>query len=223
MDIMKRLWLTVISLSIVIFFLTDLSAVKGQEQVVPQYGKGSCWKIVQDSQGFQVFEFFPSTSSCGWFTVSQLTKSTAGSDIGWNGYIKIINPSDPKAAFYLGSTFPMRSLKFGKNLKGENPRIACYICEPDNTNCLPNDPSRSDECFSKSKSDRISCLKQVHCPKVVEITECYQKGEGVFAQVYNDLALCGEPEINLLNVSGAGGNSYTDQDATTYHTAPELS
>lgn len=190
---MKKLWITILSLS-----MFGLPRVSGQEAIVHARGKGSCWQSSIDSNGFEIFNFIPSANRCGWFTVFQKRHDIANSPIGWNGYIKIVNPDKPNRMFYLGSDTAQRSFKFGKNSK-----IACYICQPDTTNCSPNDPERSSKCFTGV--NKITCDQQVNCSQVLDITECYSKGEGVFAQVYNDLALCGEPQGGLLNLSGAAG------------------
>ena len=204
---MKKLWITGVSLSI--FVLGNLGA---QEAVTAHRGAGSCWSSSKDGNGIEIFTFNPSTSKCGWLTVFSKPHDTAGSPVVYNGYIKMVNPAKPCKAFYLGSTSAQRSLKFGKDAQ-----IACYICRPDNTNCLPNDPTRVAECFVGT--NKIECTKQVDCSLVLNITECYPEGKGVFSQVYNDLQLCDEPDINLINYSGAGsaGNYQAHDNVLSTH------
>ncbi len=212
---MKRVWLSVISLSIIGNFF-DLC---GQEAVMPNRGEGSCWRKVRDGVGGpELFEFLPTSDRCGWFTVSQISRVTAGSSKGWNGYIKIVNQAKPTSDFYLGSTFPMRSLMFGKG-----SRIACYKCKPEtNTSCLPNDPVRIKECFTPGSLGAISCETQVDCSQVIEITECYSQGEGgAFSLMYNDLDLCPMQFVNTLeNLSGAGRSTYQARDIASSVTPP---
>ncbi len=194
---MKKLWITGVSLSIFIGVQLLRADLPGQETLMANRGKGTCWVPVKDAKGFEIFEFKTTTNRCGWFTCQQKTNA----DGGWNGYVKIANVDDPKQSFYLGSLFQQRSLKFGKGAK-----VACYICQPDNTNCLPNDgdPEKRAQCWTGT--NKINCDTQVPCSRVLDITECYPEGKGVFANQYNDLKLCGERDIGI-NLSGAGANS----------------
>ncbi len=199
---MKRLWMTYASLSI--FLISGLLA---QEPVTEERGGGTCWVARKDTNGLEVFDFIPSSNRCGWFSVEQRSHDTAGSNIGWNGYIKIVNARKPEKAFYLGSTIPNRQLKFGKD-----STVACYICQPwDNTNCYPNDPSRAADCFKGTY--KINCDTQVDCSKVIKINECYSEAKGPIAQASpNDLGLCQEADLPLLNYSGGGSaNNYLTQ------------
>jgi hypothetical protein len=203
---MKKLWITGVSLSIFIGFQFLQADLPGQETLTFNRGAGTCFKFEKDAKGFDILNLYTTTNRCGWFTVMQKPNA----DGGWNGYVKMVNVDDPKNSFYLGSLTNSRSLKFGKNAK-----VACYICQPDNTNCLPNDadPEKRAQCWTGT--NKIVCETQVPCSRVLDVTECYSEGKGVFANQYNDLKLCGERDIGI-NLSGAGaGAEQGKSEATT--------
>lgn len=221
-DAMKRLWISEIILSI--FLMINLlpgASVQAQEPTMPNRGAGTCWQWVKDKNGVEIIAFNATTEKCGWFTVAQRRHDTAGSNIGWNGYIKIANVKDPSKAFYLGvNPDTSRSLKFGKGAQ-----MACFICNPEDTNCSPNnaDPCERAKCFVgkmtrecpfNSTTTPLDCSTQVDCSRVIDITECYSEGEGVFSKVNNDLQLCNS--VSNLENYGTGSRSYNAQlDATT--------
>lgn len=203
---MKKLWITGVSLSIFLGIQFLHADLPGQETLTGNRGAGKCFKFLKDENGFDILELYTTTNRCGWFTCQQKTNA----DGGWNGYVKIVNIDDPKNCFYLGSLTNSRSFKFGKNAK-----IACYICQPDNTNCLPNDgdPEKRAKCWTGT--DKINCDTQVPCSRVLNVSECYSEGKGVFANQPNDLKLCSERDIGE-NLSGAAGVTATQpQQAVT--------
>jgi len=224
---MKKLWITGVSLSIFLGFQFLQADLPGQDTLVANKGKGTCWTIEKDKNGFEIFKFHATTSRCGWFTAYGIPRDTAGSNKGWPSslYVKMvnadkpINPNGSENVFYIGGgTFEVnRSLKFGPGSK-----VACYGCQPKTSgitgnlpvNCAPNDgdPAKRAACWQGY--DALDCSKQIDCSKVVDITECYSEGKGVFANEFNDLQLCDERTIGIILGTGKG-SAISETEATT--------
>ena len=218
---MKKLWITVIALST--FHWAGVSADSlGQEAVINNRGAGRCWTAVKGPRGKDQYVFNASSDErCGWFNGQSISRDIAGSDVGWPAafYIKVVNVANPKKVWYFGGgPFELsHAVQFGKGAK-----IACYGCLPKSgiysnlpINCSPNDADRvkHDACFKGT--DALDCSQEVDCSKVLDITECYPRNEGVIAASYpDDLGLCGQANRGL-NLGVGAGSAMTTPEATT--------
>lgn len=219
---MKKVWLIIAVLSISNKMIADAASPTDQlfelrktDKTVFTSQDEGCVSFVKDANGKEIIQLQgkPGAPVCGWARFQKIYKTDASSPLGWAGHVKLVNTNNPKGVFYLTGINPNRELNFN-----EKQQIACFVCKGP-TNCNPNNPASSSECFDSKNSNYIDCSEQIDCSKVVEINECYKETlvQDVLGPTfyYNDLLMCPSFPTGLANYSGAGADAYNNQAAVT--------